>query len=193
MPRRLPELILALALSYAACGGPSAPPAEEGADPGTQLSDASQPLRSATLFFVDRESGLLTPCEVQLPLTGEPGPDATLLLSRYFQGSPCEELVSPYEEGTQLRAVFILEEGTAVVDLSGRAAAGGGGAMETLRIYGVVNTLAANFSRVRSVRFLVDGREIETLLGHVDLLRPIPPEPSLLLPSAKPALSGAAP
>ena len=44
----------------------------------------------------------------------------------------------------------------------------GGSAGETFTIRSVVATLAENFPEVRSVKFLVDGREIETIAGHYD-------------------------
>lgn len=182
-------LLTCVALWQACSGTAPAPPTATG-EP-TQ-SAPSQELKVATLFFVEGGSGLLAPCEVSLPLTGAVDSDAAIIISRYLQGPSCEGLVSPFLDGTTLRAVFLLKGDIAVVDLSGRAAAGGGSATETLRVYGLVNTLASNLGQIRSVRLLVDGREVETLLGHLDLMRPIPPEPSLLVPSAREAFGGAA-
>jgi hypothetical protein len=35
----------------------------------------------------------------------------------------------------------------------------------------MVNTLSQNFEEIRQVRFLVDGREVQTLAGHIELSR----------------------
>ena len=42
---------------------------------------------------------------------------------------------------------------------------------ELLALYAMVNTLSQNFEEIRQVRFLVDGREAQTLAGHIELSR----------------------
>lgn len=72
-----------------------------------------------------------------------------------------------------LRALYLDGGGTAYADLQPagqkevRASAGD----ELLALYAIVNTLTYNFSEVRSVRFLVNGREVPTLAGHIDITR----------------------
>jgi len=44
---------------------------------------------------------------------------------------------------------------------------------ELLTIYTIVDALTENLPVVRSVRILVDGKEVDTLAGHVDLRRPL--------------------
>lgn len=71
----------------------------------------------------------------------------------------------------RLRALFLDASGTAFADL--QAAAGGGitgsAGDELLAIYALVNTLTQNFEEIKEVRILLDGREVQTLTGHVDL------------------------
>ncbi len=61
----------------------------------------------------------------------------------------------------------------AVVNLTGGFAANhpSGIATETLTVLSICGTLHANLPRITQVRFLVDGRELETLAGHADLTR----------------------
>ena len=125
------------------------------------------------------------PCEARLPLTGQASGDYAMLIGRYLAGPPCTGLVSAFPEGAGLRAVYPLGEGLLIVDLTGQAATGAGSDVETLRVYGLVNTLRINFPEVRAVRILVEGREVETLLGHLDLQRPIPPELSFATPEVR--------
>lgn len=189
--RRLPDLaagfVLALAL---ACGGDPAPPPSPGPAVAPILSVDS---RSVTLLYPGGEDGALQPCEDNLPLTGDPDGDYALLVARYLAGPACEGLVNPFPEGAGLRALYPMARGLVVVDLTSHATSGAGGAFETLRVYGLIDTLALNFPEVRSVRILVEGREVESLLGHLDLQRPLVPEPSFAAPEVRARLSGVSP
>ncbi len=49
----------------------------------------------------------------------------------------------------------------------------GGSLDELLTIYTIVNALTMNLPAVTSVQVLVDGKEVDTLAGHVDLRRPL--------------------
>jgi len=42
---------------------------------------------------------------------------------------------------------------------------------ELIALYAMVNTLSQNFEEIKQVRFLVDGREVQTLAGHIELSR----------------------
>jgi spore germination protein GerM len=86
-----------------------------------------------------------------------------------------EPLVSAIPRGTTLRAVFITKSGDAYVDLSreARTAHPGGTVNELLTVYTIVNALTANLPAVTAVQLLVDGKEVDTLSGHVDLRRPL--------------------
>jgi spore germination protein GerM len=86
-----------------------------------------------------------------------------------------EPLVSPVPEGTTLRALFITEKGDAYVDLSGSIVSGhpGGVTNEMLTVYAIVDVLTTNLPSVSAVQILIDGKEVDTLAGHVDLRRPL--------------------
>jgi germination protein M len=84
-------------------------------------------------------------------------------------------------ETTQVRTVFFKEE-TAWVDLDSavRDEHPGGTWTEVLAVYSIVNTLVENFSDVRQVQILIEGNEIETLAGHVDISHPLESRTQLL-------------
>jgi spore germination protein GerM len=86
-----------------------------------------------------------------------------------------EPLVSAIPKGTTLRALFLTENGQAFVDLSREVVSAhpGGTVSELLTVYTIVNVLAANLPAVTTVQVLVDGKEVDTLAGHVDLRRPL--------------------
>jgi spore germination protein GerM len=91
-----------------------------------------------------------------------------------------EPLVSAVPPGTTVRTVFIADDGSAYIDLSRQVAAahGGGTLDELLTVYTFVNALTANLPAVTAVQVLVDGKEVETLAGHVDLRRPLAGNPA---------------
>jgi hypothetical protein len=80
---------------------------------------------------------------------------------------------APVLSGISLRGFFLAPDGTAYVDISAgqEGIVRGSAGEEFLALYAMVNTLAVNFEEIRQVRFLVEGRESQTLAGHVDLGR----------------------
>ena len=73
----------------------------------------------------------------------------------------------------KLRELYLDASGTAYVDLASvqqkemRASARD----ELTALYAVVNTLLQNIEEIKRVRVLLDGREAQTLAGHIDLSR----------------------
>jgi spore germination protein GerM len=77
----------------------------------------------------------------------------------------------PLPPSADVRAVFLTPDGTAYLDLSSSALSGflPGIESETLAVYSIVDSLAANVPAVKKVKILVQGQEAETLDGHADL------------------------
>lgn len=90
--------------------------------------------------------------------------------------------VSVIPEGTVLRAFYVTDRGEAFVDLSSEitTAHPGGSMTELLTVYAIVNAVTANLPAVERVQLLVEGREVETIAGHVDVRRPLSRDPSLV-------------
>ena len=86
-----------------------------------------------------------------------------------------EPLVSAIPPGTAVRALFITEGGGAYVDFSPAIMTGhsGGTIDELLTVYTIVNALTENLPAITAVQVLVDGKEVDTLAGHVDLRNPL--------------------
>jgi hypothetical protein len=84
-------------------------------------------------------------------------------------------LVRLVPEGTRLRTLYLSAQGVAFVDLSGEAGRNqAGGALDELyAVYSIVDTLTDNLPAIKAVQILIDGREVDTLAGHVDLRRPL--------------------
>ena len=128
----------------------------------------------ARLFYVADEGTRLTSVERDVAY-GE-GTDEQAREIIAAQIAPVvEPLVSAMPPGTTLRAVFITKGGGAYVDLSreARSAHPGGTVNELLTVYTIVNALTVNLPAVTGVQVLIDGKEVDTLSGHVDLRRPL--------------------
>jgi spore germination protein GerM len=75
----------------------------------------------------------------------------------------------------KIREVFIDDQGTAYVDFSealSRTHPGGPWA-EMLTLRSIMQTLVANVPELKRVQILIEGREVETLAGHMDIRRPL--------------------
>ncbi len=128
----------------------------------------------ATLFYVSEDGERLTPVEREIPYGEGVVEQAKRIVEAEISGAPAP-LLSALPPGTQVRAVYMSERGEAFVDLSREFVAGhpGGSLNEALTVYAIVDALTANLPAVHGVQLLVDGREVETLAGHVDLRRPL--------------------
>ena len=49
----------------------------------------------------------------------------------------------------------------------------GGTTNEILTVYAIVSALTANLPAITGVQILIEGKEVDTLAGHLDLRRPI--------------------
>lgn len=135
---------------------------------------AGVPHITATLFYGSADGQALVPVRREVALAEGLVPQGREILTAQLQGAP-----SPYAsvipEGVMLRAFYVTERGDAFVDLSLEASSRhpGGSSTELLTVYAIVNAVTANLPDVQRVQILIDGREADTLAGHVDLRRPL--------------------
>lgn len=182
-PRRhsSPILLVALLLALGACKRE-----ERRATEVPQLpAPAGQGLVSRTLLYPGGDDMLLMQYNVPLPSYGDAQKDMAEVIRRYLDGPPGDGQVQPFPEHCGLRSLFLRGSSEVVVDLTGPVRSGAGSDTETARVYGLIDTIAWNFKEVRSVRLLVDGQEVDTLLGHLDLSHPLPPEARFLAPDLR--------
>jgi spore germination protein GerM len=128
----------------------------------------------AQLFYVSDDGMRLVGVEQDVPFAEQPVEQATEIMKAQI-APVAAPLLSAVPAGTVLRALFLTENGRAYVDLSRDVATGhpGGSLNEMLTIYTIVHALTFNLPAVTAVQLLVDGKEVETLAGHVDLRRPL--------------------
>jgi hypothetical protein len=140
---------------------PSAPP------PGV-------PRITATLFYGSADGDALVAVRREVALAEGTVPQAREILEAQLQSAP-EPYASVIPEGTAVRAFYTTVRGEAFVDLTPEVATRhpGGSSTELLTVYAIVNAITANLPTIQRVQILIDGREVDTLAGHVDLRRPL--------------------
>jgi spore germination protein GerM len=128
----------------------------------------------ARLFYVSEDGTHLMAVERDVAYGEGAAEQAREIIAAQF-APVAEPLVSAVPMGTMLKALFITEGGAAFVDLSPEVVSSntGGTVNELLTAYTIVNALTSNLPAVTSVQLLVDGKEVDTLAGHVDLRRPL--------------------
>ena len=139
------------------------------------------PRITATLFYGSADGQALVPVRREVALAEGVVPQGREILAVQLQGAP-EPHVPVIPPGTSLRAFYVTDRGDAFVDLSSEISAQhpGGSSTELLTVYAVVNAVLANLPTVRRVQILVEGREADTLAGHVDIRRPLERDMSLV-------------
>lgn len=128
----------------------------------------------ASLYYV-AENGLhLTAVDADVPYGATPSEQARALVEAQLGEAPAP-LAQAIAEGTKVRQIFVAEDGTAFVDLSKEAVANhrGGSLDELFAVYAIVNAVTVNLPAVKGVQILVEGQEVDTLAGHVDLRHPL--------------------
>ena len=78
----------------------------------------------------------------------------------------------PLGQGADIRDVYFIGENTLIVDTTAQFADGhpSGILLEEMTLASLIETLSANLPGVSRVKFLVEGKERETLAGHADLM-----------------------
>jgi hypothetical protein len=147
---------------------PAAPAASSAAPAGPERKI------KATLYYVSEDGLSLPGVQREIPF-GEPIVEQARRIVEAQLAEAPPPYVSPVPAGTSLRALFIGERGDAFVDLSGdvRTKHPGGSLDELFTAYAIVNAITINLPAITRVQILIDGREVDTLAGHVDLRHPL--------------------
>ena len=128
----------------------------------------------ARLFYVTSEGTALSGVEQEVMYSEGAVEQAKRLIEAQI-AVPAAPLISAIPPQTKIRSVFLGTRGEAYIDLSGelRSNHPGGTTNEALTVYALVGALTANLPAITSVQILIDGKEVDTLAGHLDLRRPL--------------------
>jgi len=141
--------------------------------PATSAESATRKI-IARLFYVTEDGLHLAAVEREV-VYGEGTVEQARQIIEAQLGPAPAPYVTAIPSGTTLRTVFVSGQGEAYVDLSSEVSSAhpGGSVHELLTIYTIVDALTSNLPAITAVQILIDGREVDTLAGHVDLRRPL--------------------
>lgn len=128
----------------------------------------------ATLFYLSEDGTALTATSRSVLYGETMATQARRLVEAQVADAP-DGLDNAVPKGTTVRAVFVSNTREVYVDLAGAIASPGGfGTLdEALAVYAIVNAVAVNLPDVIGVQLLIDGKEVESLAGHIDLRAPL--------------------
>ena len=129
---------------------------------------------TATLFFISEDGMSLQPVQREVAFGDPISEQARRIIEAQIAAAPAP-LASAIPEGTKVRALYVSERGDAFVDLTGEITSKhtGGALDELFTVYALVNALTVNLPAISRVQILIDGKEADTLAGHVDLRHPL--------------------
>ena len=141
-------------------------------------AEASSPqnnqLQKIDLYYISEDGSALVKHEVEVSKTETLLAQARIVAEQQLQ-QPEAPLLTPFPDGTKLRAFYLAPNGDAFVELSQEVSLAhpGGSLDEIFTVYSLVNSLTGNFPDIHAVQILIEGKEVDTLAGHVDLRRPL--------------------
>ena len=128
----------------------------------------------ATLFYVSDDGAELIQVPREVLFGDTPALQARYIVQAQLE-APAKGFVSAIPPGVKVRSLFLGAHGEAFVDLSPEIMKGhhGGSLDEALAVFALVNAVTSNLPDVTAVQILVDGKEVDSLAGHIDLREPI--------------------
>jgi len=140
-------------------------------DAGPVAPPASGPAERVTLYVAHDDAGVLRAHAANIPLPAARQQRAEELLRALLGAYLAKDSPHPLAPGSELRAVYLVDPGLAVIDLNSAFANGhrSGVLEEELTVTSIIQTLTANIPGILRVKILVDGHDRDTLAGHADL------------------------
>jgi spore germination protein GerM len=138
-------------------------------------------MREITLYFSDGEGEYLIGENRKIVKKKQVGEEAKETIIELIHG-PKGRLIPTLPTRTRLLTLQIDDTGVAKVNFSPALSNDhpGGSSAEMMTVYSIVNSLAVNFSQIKRVQILIDGKPIETLRGHLSLRKPVSPKLDLI-------------
>lgn len=132
---------------------------------------ASGPMEKVTVYVAYDAPGELRALSISIPLASDRQQRAEGLLRGLISLYTANKSPHPLPAGAEVRDVFLVDPGLAVIDVNSAFVDGqvSGMLSEELTVASMIQTLSANIPGLTRVKILADGKERETLAGHVDL------------------------
>ena len=149
-------------------------PAARGTQTAAAPTAEAQRKITATLFLIAEDGMSLVPIQSEVRLA-EPVVEQAREIIQTQLSVAAPPLASAIPADTKLRAIYLSDRGDLFVDLSRELTARhtGGSLEELFTVYSIVNAATVNLPAITRVQILIDGKEVDTLAGHVDLRNPL--------------------
>jgi len=133
------------------------------------------------LYFSSKDGRYLVKEEHQIPTSDNTISQGKEIINELIKGPKSKDLFPTIPKGTQLRELYF-HKNIAYVDFSSELIKNhpGGSSAEIHTIFSIVNTLTFNFPKIKYVQLLVEGKEIDTIAGHIDTTLPFKQNLSLI-------------
>ena len=168
-------VVLAVVSVFFFVGRPEVLPSRPPLPTSASSPDTYPPLQQITLFFFQPESLELVGSTRELRLSNDKLERLKQVIGALLDPPP-PTLINTTPKGTLLSEVYLDEQSTAYLDFSGALSAAhiGGTTAELLTVRAILKTVQANFGEdIRHVQILIEGQEVDTIAGHVDVSKPL--------------------
>jgi len=130
----------------------------------------SGPSEQITVWLAYDSSGTLRAQSIAVPASSSRQERAQEVLRSLTEICISKNSPHPLQPGAEVRSVFLVDPGLAVVDVNSAFVDGeiSGVLAEELMVASMIETLATNVPDLTQVKILVNGKEQETLAGHAD-------------------------
>ena len=147
------------------------PPLPAAANP----SEVPPEPQDVNLFLLDSTALMLVPVKTERRLHRELPQRLYQVVTALIQETP-PNFRNTIPRGTELNEVYIDSQQTAYLDFSSHLTEGhiGGTTAEFLTVTSILRTVFDAFpDEIKQIQILIDGKEIETIAGHLNLSQPL--------------------
>ncbi len=156
---------------------------EAPAAPEPALPTPTPAPETRVMLLFPGSDGRLHPVLRTVALPAELEERARVVVRELLAGTARQDLLPAVPWPAELLEVFVDGQGTIYVDLTGPAEPLSGSNVELMTTYAIVNSVLLNCPGLHRLQILLDGREVPTLTGHLDLSRPLPVNKAFISPS----------
>ena len=138
-------------------------------------SDTPPEPQSVNLFLLDATTLTLVPIKIERRLHRELTPRLSQVIRALIQETP-PNFRNTIPRGTELNEAYIDSQQTAYLDFSSHLTDGhiGGTTAEFLTVTSILKTVFDAFpDDIKQVQILIDGEEVKTIAGHLNLSQPL--------------------
>jgi hypothetical protein len=135
------------------------------------VAPVAGPTEQVILYVAYDDVGVLHAQAAQIPLPSVRQQRAEELLRALLALYLDKSSPHPLPPGSDIRSVYLVDPGLAVIDINAAFADGhrSGVLTEELTVASMIQTLSANIPGISKVKILVEGKQRDTLAGHADL------------------------